>query len=214
MSILALAAVIFTNPWARLLLAIVALCKVISYMEGSELELRYSENNELFKEFIAKSKIAKLRFEPYLFGLTPLMQGVFYMVMEITYKLMHKNDFDRELLTLPDGGTIGIDWDGGIPDPSVTPDKPYLIICPGLNGDSRNLYTMALVEEARQKYKIGTLLFRGAQGVPITTPKLSYFGMWEDIEFGLNYVDQKYVRDPKTKEKRTRMYSYGCSLGG
>ena len=55
MSILALAALIFTSLWVRLLLAAVALCKVIAFMEGSELELRYSENNELFKEFIAKS---------------------------------------------------------------------------------------------------------------------------------------------------------------
>ena len=66
----------------------------------------------------------------------------------------------------------------------------------------------------RQKFKIGTILFRGAKGVPVTTPKLSYFGMWEDIEFGLNYVSKKYVCDPKTKEKRTRMYSFGVSLGG
>ena len=85
MSILALAAVICTSLWVRLLLALVALCKLISYMQSSELEIRCSENNELFKEFIAKSKIAKLRFEPYLFGLTPFMQAISFLIMEIMY---------------------------------------------------------------------------------------------------------------------------------
>ena len=58
-------------------------------------------------------------------------------------------EFDREELTLPDGGTIGLDWDGDIPDPSVKPDKPYMLIVPGLGGDSRNLYSMKVLFAAR-----------------------------------------------------------------
>ena len=84
------------------------------------------------------------------------------MIAETAHKLLYKNDFEREFLTLPDGGTIGIDWDGGIPDPKAQPEKPILILCPGLNGDSRNLYSMGLVDAARHKFKIGTVLFRGA----------------------------------------------------
>jgi len=38
--------------------------------------------------------------------------------------------------------------------------------------------------------------------------------MWEDIDFAINYVNERYVRDPKTKAKRTRLYAYGVSLGG
>lgn len=30
----------------------------------------------------------------------------------------------------------------------------------------------------------------------------------------MNHVDKNYVRDPVTNLKRTRMYSYGVSLGG
>ena len=60
--------------------------------------------------------------------------------------MLNKNEFEREELILPDGGTIGIDWDGKRPDPNVTPEKPVLVICPGLGGDSRNLYSLALVQ--------------------------------------------------------------------
>ena len=70
------------------------------------------------------------------------------------------------------------------------------------------------MKQARKRFRVATILYRGAYGLPITTPKLSYFGMWEDIEYAMKYVNKKYVRDPKTSEKRTRMYSYGVSLGG
>ena len=38
------------------------------------------------------------------------------------YKMLNPNNFKRETFTLPDGGTIGLDWDGDIPDPTAKPD--------------------------------------------------------------------------------------------
>ena len=68
---------------------------------------------------------------------------------EMIYKMLNPNEFKREIITLPDGGTIGLDWDGDIPDPADKPEKPYLLICPGLGGDSQNLYSLMLMWEAR-----------------------------------------------------------------
>ena len=48
--------------------------------------------------------------------------------------------FKREFVTMPDGGTIGFDWDGEIPDPKVAPEKSILILIPGVAGDSNNMY--------------------------------------------------------------------------
>ena len=77
-----------------------------------------------------------------------------------------------------------------------------------------NLYTLALLWQARQSgYKIATVLFRGANGLPITTPILSYSGSWKDAGFAIEYVNKKYVCDPKTNVKRTRLYAFGTSLG-
>lgn len=148
-SLLVLAFVYFTSVTMRVLLSAVALLKVIAYLQGSGLELRYSGKNELFREFVAKSEITRMWFEPYFLSLTPLAQGVIYMVAETVHQKYFPQKFAREILKLPDGGTIGIDWDEGIPDANEKPEKPILILCPGLNGESDNLYSTALVDRAR-----------------------------------------------------------------
>ena len=105
-----------------------------------------------------------------------------------------------------------MDWDGEIPDPSDKPDKPYLLICPGLGGDSRNLYSMKVLFTARrQGYKVATILSRGAAGLKMTTPKLNCAASWKDVDFAIDYFYKKYGCDAKTNEKKTRIYAYGVS---
>ena len=65
------------------------------------------------------------------------------------YQKVYPVNYKRELLTLPDGGTIGLDWDGAIPDPE-TDKKPIVVLYPGLGGDSDNLYSTALVWELKK----------------------------------------------------------------
>ena len=65
----------------------------------------------------------------------------------------------------------------------------------------------------KEGYKCGTILFRGAEGIPITTPKLSYSGCWTDAQFVYEHVYNNYVLDSKTGKKKTRLYGYGVSLG-
>lgn len=136
LSIIVLGTIYFQSFLARILLGFVAFCKIVAYLRSSGLELRYSKHNELFQEFVEKTKIAKMSFEPYLFGPTPICQGAFYILSETLHKMFNSDNFEREMLVLPDGGTIAIDWDGSIPDPKEKPDKPILVICPGLGGDS------------------------------------------------------------------------------
>ena len=129
--------------------------------------------------------------------------------------MIWKEKFERELLVLSeDGGTVGIDWDGAIPDPKAKDKQPILVCLPGLGGGSTNLYSLALIWTARKAgFKCCTVLFRGAAGIPITSPKLSYSGSWRDAQFVLEYIDKKYVRDAYTGKKSTRLYAFGVSLG-
>ena len=48
--------------------------------------------------------------------------------------------FEQELFKAKDGGTLGLDWDEGKPDPKTAPQKPLLILVPGVAGDSDNMY--------------------------------------------------------------------------
>lgn len=115
---------------------------------------------------------------------------------------------------MPDGGTCGLEWLGKRPDGSKPLDSPLLIMLPGLAGGSQNLYALSLLHKAREaNFNVVTILFRGAEGIPITTPKLSYCGCWQDVQTCVEYVVKKYVCDPKTGKRNTRVYAYGVSLG-
>lgn len=89
-------------------------------------------------------------------------------------------------------------------------DKPILLIAPGLGGASTNLYSTGMnVAAYRQGYTVGTIIFRGGDGIPITSGKISYSGCWEDAKEVLEYAHNKYVK----KGCATRMYAFGSSLG-
>lgn len=121
--------------------------------------------------------------------------------------------FERELIKLKDGGTIGLDWDEGKPDPKLAPSKPLLILIPGVAGDSDNMYQVELIKHVRKNFKIVTILFRGSKGVPITSAKIACSSAWDDIQTGVEYVAKTYCRDAVTGKKRCRFYAYGCSMG-
>ena len=135
---------------------------------------------------------------------------------ELFVNTVFPEKFTREQFKLPDGGTLGLEWDGGIPDMENEQEnaKPLLLIVPGLGLDSQNLYTLAMLWKARQAgYKVCTLNFRGADGIPLTSPKLNHSGCWKDLEFALDWVNKKYVINAKTGEKRRRFFCFGASLG-
>lgn len=76
---------------------------------------------------------------------------------------------DRELLTLSDGGTVGLDWVDAKPLPAST--TPLVILFHGICGNSTDSH---IVYAARTLQKAGfnvvTLISRGCGGVPLTTP--------------------------------------------
>lgn len=154
-----------------------------------------------------------MEFEPYTFAISPLLQTFIFIFYELINQRFYPEHFELELFKVADGGTLGLDWDGGIPDPKEKPSKPILFMVPGVAGNSDNLYQIALLRELREQFKVVTLLFRGTEGVPITSGLLSHPGSWQDISAGIEYVANKYVKDSESGEKRCRYYAYGCSMG-
>ena len=75
------------------------------------------------------------------------------------------------------------------------------------------MYQIALIREVRHRFKIVTLLFRGSDGVPITSGLLNHPGAWRDIQAGIEHVYEKSVKDGESGEKRCHFYAYGCSMG-
>lgn len=98
-----------------ILVSIVVILKLIARMLSSDLTLSYDKSNKLFSKFVEKSNICNLHFEPYILSPTPALQGIIYLICEVALNKLSPTPFEQELVTLPDGGTCGLAWDGGIP---------------------------------------------------------------------------------------------------
>ena len=125
-----------------ILLGVLVLLKIIAVSKASRLQLHYNKDNKLFTEFVAKSNISKLRFEPHILSPTPIPQALLYLAKEVFCQTFMPEPFIREEIVLSDGGTVGLDWDGPIPtDKEPLGDQPLLVLAPGLGGGSQNIYT-------------------------------------------------------------------------
>ena len=86
-----------------------------------------------------------MKFAPYAFAPTPLLQAITYCLSELLTQIYHPLKFHREQFTLKDGGTVGLDWDGPIPSADWPLHKPLVVIVPGLGGATHCLYTTELI---------------------------------------------------------------------
>lgn len=176
-----------------LILGIYVALKLVARSKRSKLELLYDKSSPLFKEFVEKSDIAHLVYEPYLFAPHSVLQGIFYIVCERLSRTLQPFKFERETFLCADGGTLGIDWDLTLN--SQNDSSPVLLIFPGLGGAANNLYSTRLLVKARQSgFKVGTVLLRGAAGLPITSPKFNYGGAWEDAKTAVEFVYSRYIQ--------------------
>jgi len=91
-------------------------------------------------------------------------------------------NFERELFTLKDGGTLGLDW-------ARNGDKKILVIAPGLTGGSESIYvrniTMIAVE---QGYSVVVVHGRGLNGTPLTTPLPNCLGNTKDFAQAVEHI--------------------------
>ena len=73
------------EPQTMLILAaFLLLCKLVAYLRTAHLQLYYPKENSLFKEFVEKSDISKMTFEPNIFAPNSLFQAVFFLFKEVT----------------------------------------------------------------------------------------------------------------------------------
>ena len=79
----------------------------------------------------------------------------------------------------------------------------------GLGGGNNNCYTTSLFKPAqRLGFKVCVLIFRGAAGLELLTPRLYNAYSWEDLQQGFDFVKRNYVGE------RKKLIAYGVSLGG
>lgn len=98
---------------------------------------------------------------------------------------------------------MGITWyikdSIGRPPVNCNGKKPILILFPGLGGGHNNLYTHSVAKLALQEgYTVGVANFRCAEGIPITSYRVTCSTSHEDATEILEYVYQNYIVDKST----------------
>ncbi|KAJ1818195.1 hypothetical protein LPJ75_001507, partial [Coemansia sp. RSA 2598] len=94
-------------------------------------------------------------------------------------------DYERELITTEDGGTIGVDWS---PPFAQMPedDRPIVVLSHGLTGGSQETYVQVTVKHltaAPYNFRTVVVNCRGCAGVKLTTPVLYNGGLTSDYGF-------------------------------
>ncbi len=119
--------------------------------------------------------------------------------------------FTRELITLPDGGTVAIDWASvrsttTIQYPPLRDDSPIMLFHHGLVGDSQSEYLFHLTRKMlKQGYRVGVMIARGCGGLTLTTHYTFTGRKTLDIRICIETVKRRY---PESK-----LYWMGFSLG-
>ncbi|KAJ3359149.1 hypothetical protein GGF32_009596 [Allomyces javanicus] len=123
-------------------------------------------------------------------------------------RLNGRAEYDRDFLTMPDGGEIAIDWSrpkGGVPYRSTT---PTVVILHGLTGGSNENYVQDLVSFLASPpygYRCIVVNSRGCAESDLKTPQLYNGAYTDDFRFAMKHL-QKCLPHAK-------MAAIGFSLG-
>ncbi|KAF0306306.1 Phospholipase ABHD3 [Amphibalanus amphitrite] len=117
-------------------------------------------------------------------------------------------DYQRELVDLPDGGVVALDWHRASFKGAKKDDPhPIVLLVPGLTGSSQSDYIRSLIHVSE---KIGAscvvLNQRGRGGVKLKTPRTYCAANSEDLGFVIDHLHKTFPR--------ARLMLTGVSLGG
>ncbi|CAL1704788.1 unnamed protein product [Somion occarium] len=128
------------------------------------------------------------------------------------FSKIDKVEYDRTLLRLLDGGTIGLDFTPSMNGRTLPDETPIVVVLHGLTGGSHESYVRAIlapactpVEKGGLGYRGVVVNFRGCAGVPVTSPQLYSAGFTNDIRTALLYISKRYPKAP--------LLGVGFSLG-
>lgn len=207
-----------------------SLILIVNYtlLKPTKLTLTYSEQINNIKiiacaksnQLIEGNKFTSVRWLDYLLSKSPSLSGRrgFYPTPYIrnghlqtffsskSSSLGEKIDYKREILSLKDGGQVGLDWYPDRPD-IKKPTIPTVIILHGLTGHSQTGYCRSTVNQLCKKNRFRCVVFnyRGCGGVEVLTPRTYNGGDTRDLKEVLEHI---HKISPNTK-----LLGVGFSLG-
>ncbi|KAF8275036.1 AB-hydrolase YheT [Lactarius quietus] len=120
--------------------------------------------------------------------------------------------YDRQLLGVRDGGTLGIDFTPPISERVLPEETPIIVVLHGLTGGSQEPYVRDIlapavtpIDQGGLGYRAVVVNSRGCAGVPLTSPQLYSSCHTDDLRQALLYISHRYPRAP--------LLGLGFSLG-
>ncbi|TFK54905.1 AB-hydrolase YheT [Heliocybe sulcata] len=128
------------------------------------------------------------------------------------FSKVDKVEYDRKLLRLKDGGTLGLDFTPPANERTLPNDTPIIVVMHGLTGGSHEAYVRSIlapactpVDKGGLGYRAMVVNFRGCAGTPVTSPQLYSGGHTDDLRQSLMYLSKLYPEAP--------LIGLGFSLG-
>ncbi|GAA5971552.1 hypothetical protein JCM11641_000636 [Rhodosporidiobolus odoratus] len=120
--------------------------------------------------------------------------------------------YTRQLIRVPDGGTIAVDFAPPIKDEEPLDDRPILVVSHGLTGGSYESYVRNVLatvtkrkEEGGLGWRAAVVNSRGCANAPITSQKLYNGAVTDDLRSALAFISHFAPGAP--------LYGIGFSLG-
>jgi hypothetical protein len=157
----------------------------------------YSEENPLNTHLFKKLLPVDYRETIYLTGC------MLQMLYNETKSAPHIH-YQREYISMHDGGCIALDWYQK--DPSQNVEK-LLVIMHGLTGGSESSYVREIVDgfSKKDEMKIVVINYRGISDSPLLTPRIYHVGFTEDLCHAMHHINRLYPE--------ARCYTLGISMG-
>ncbi|KAJ1968770.1 hypothetical protein IWQ62_001040 [Dispira parvispora] len=132
-------------------------------------------------------------------------------VTRMAFRTGYEVDYHRELVPLPDGGSVALDW---YPSTDDVPNgqesrQPIVLIMHGLTGGSHEFYVRALIKklmaDPQLSYRTVVMNNRGCGFSELLTPQLYSAGYTDDLRHVVRQIHSRYPHAP--------LVGVGFSLG-
>eukprot|EP01041_Mallomonas_annulata_P002809 gene2809-5527_t len=143
----------------------------------------------------------------YVFDYHGQLQTVVQCILRASFRLLFSGiKYRREIFTLRDSATIGLDWAYVEGQPTLPDNAPIIIIMHGLCGDSMSEYVVHLVEKALERgYKAVVVVARGCSTLKLTTSAGFTGARTDDYEQSVEHIHERFPN--------AELFGLGFSLG-
>lgn len=125
-----------------------------------------------------------------------------------TLKNCFKKDlkYFEQIVTLPDGGEVALDW-LDCPD-SSSEEHPTVLLLPGITGTAQSEYIKTFINLARKNCGARCVVFsnRGLGGIELKTPRTYNAANTEDLSYVIDLIKGRFPNAP--------LMAVGVSMGG